>query len=314
MCVTASEGGALRPMSCKAGPGHPQARCRSAARPASRDADPRRMSDGLMIDELLVRWNLTTDGEPFTTQSSILVPVRRDGVPAMLKIATELEERRGADTMVWWGGEGAARVLCHDGAALLLERAHDGESLEKIVRSGHDDEASRIICAAAARLHAPHRTPRPRSLVPLRIWFADLEPAAVRHGGLLRLAAETARGLLTEPRDVCVLHGDIHHGNILDFGPRGWLAIDPKGLLGERSFDFVNILRNPDDNVATKPGRFARQATVIAEAAGLDRVRLLLWTLAFAGLSAAWILADGDTPELDLAVAELAAAELAALR
>jgi len=147
--------------------------------------------------------------------------------------------------------------------------------------------------------------------VPLPIWFADLEPAAVRHGGLLNLAAATARELLAEPRDVRVLHGDIHHSNILDFGPRGWLAIDPKGLLGERSFDFVNILRNPDDNVATKPGRFARQATVIAEAAGLDRVRLLKWTLAFAGLSAAWILADGDTPELDLAVAELAAAELA---
>ena len=107
-----------------------------------------------------------------------------------------------------------------------------------------------------------------------------------------------------------VLHGAIHHGNILDFGPRGWLAIDPKHRVGDRDFDFVNILRNPDAETALSAGRFARQATVVAEAARLNRTRLLRWTLAFAGLSAAWILADGDMPELDLAVAQLAAAEL----
>jgi streptomycin 6-kinase len=108
-----------------------------------------------------------------------------------------------------------------------------------------------------------------------------------------------------------VLHGDIHHGNILDFGPRGWLAIDPKHLVGERAFDFVNILRNPNDEVALAPGRFSRQVRVVADAAGLDRTRLLKWTLAFTGLSAAWILGDDDQPDQDFAVAELAAAELA---
>ena len=264
-----------------------------------------------MIDDFLVRWNLTPDGEPLTTQTSILLPVRSEGGPAMLKIATEAEERRGAESMVWWGGDGAACVLAREGNALLLERAQGDASLVEMVRDGRDDEASRIICGVATRLHAPRNAPPPPSLVPLTRWFAELEPAASRYGGMLSQAAETARWLLDEPRDVVVLHGDIHHDNILDFGSRGWLAIDPKHLIGERSFDFVNILRNPDDRSALAPGRFSRQATVVAEAAGLDRVRLLKWTLAFTGLSAAWILADGDRPELDLAVAELAAAELA---
>ncbi|MFX5957215.1 aminoglycoside phosphotransferase family protein, partial [Acinetobacter baumannii] len=76
------------------------------------------------------------------------------------------------------------------------------------------------------------------------------------------------RRLLSEPRDPVVLHGDIHHGNILDFGPRGWLAIDPKGLFGERDFDFVNLFRNPDEATALSPGRFARQLAVVTEAAG----------------------------------------------
>ncbi len=100
-------------------------------------------------------------------------------------------------------------------------------------------------------------------------------------------ADSAAQALLADPRDVVVLHGDIHHGNVLDGGERGWLAIDPKGLLGERTFDFVNILRNPDVATALAPGRFARQIEVLTAAASIERQRLLDWTLAFAGLSAA---------------------------
>ena len=142
-------------------------------------------------------------------------------------------------------------------------------------------------------------------------WFAALEPAAARHGGILSLAAATARELLAEPQDVVVLHGDHHHGNVLDFGPRGWLAIDPKRLAGERGFDFANLFCNPDMAIATAPGRLARQAAVVADAAGLDRRRLLRWILAWAGLSAAWYLEDEEPAELPLEVARISAAELA---
>ncbi len=267
------------------------------------------MAEGVMFAEYLDRWDLVPDGERITTQSSRLLPVRRAGVPAMLKIAMEPEERWGAGLMVWWGGNGAARALAHEGDALLLERALGDASLSEMARDGRDDEASRIICTVAARLHAP-RDRQPPALLPLPRWFEDLEPAASRHGGVLRQAAATARELLAEPRDVVALHGDIHHGNILDAGPRGWLAIDPKRLVGERGFDFANIFCNPDLEIATAPGRLVRQATVVAAAAGLERARLLKWVLAYAGLSAAWTLGDGEQPELALAVAELAASEL----
>jgi streptomycin 6-kinase len=263
-----------------------------------------------MFGTHLAHWGLVPDGEPIVPPTSRLLPVIHEGAPAMLKVAMEPEERWGALLMVWWGGDGAARVLAHEGDALLMERALGDASLVEMARGGREDEASRILCAVAARLHAPRDRPPP-DLVPLSRWFRELEPAAARHGGILPEAAATARELLGELRDVVVLHGDVHHGNVLDFGPHGWLAIDPKRLVGERGFDFANLLRNPDFETATAPGRLARQASVIAEAAGLERVRLLKWVLAFAGLSAAWILGDGENPELDLAVAEIAAAELA---
>ncbi len=263
-----------------------------------------------MFESFLSRWSLTPDGEPISTHSSSLLPVRRGDEPAMLKIALGEEERNGAALMVWWGGDGAARVLAHDGEAILLERALGTRSLETMSREGRDDEATRIICAAAARLHAPRPEPLPPTLVPLTRWFRDLEPAASKHGGYLSTAATIAHELLATPRDVVVLHGDVHHGNVLDFESRGWLAIDPKGLIGERGFDYVNLFRNPDLETATQPGLFERRLALVTEVAGLGRVRLLKWIVAFTGLSAAWVMNDGEEPEDDLAVGALALEEL----
>jgi streptomycin 6-kinase len=163
----------------------------------------------------------------------------------MLKLSHEQDERLGGVLMEWWGGEGAARVLAKDADALLLERATGTASLAELARQGQDDEACRILCAAAGALHAPRNKPLPE-LIPLEHWFRDLEPAAASHGGILRRSLEAARLLLDDQREHVVLHGDLHHDNVLDFGQRGWLAIDPKRLLGERGFDFANIFTNPD--------------------------------------------------------------------
>jgi streptomycin 6-kinase len=255
-------------------------------------------------------WRLVPDGAAIATRSSRLLPVRRqDGAAAMLKVAHEAEERLGGRMMGWWNGEGAALVLAEHDEALLLERATGAGSLAAMARSGQDAAAAKIICAVVARLHSPRPEP-PLDLHPLDRWFEALWPA--RHaGGLLAEAGAAAERLLASPRDVVPLHGDIHHDNILDFGPRGWLAIDPKGLIGERAFDFANLFRNPGPDVALAPGRFERQVALVAEAAGLERQRLLDWILALCGLSAAWRIADGETPDLDLAVAALATTERA---
>jgi streptomycin 6-kinase len=262
-----------------------------------------------MFSEYLERWKLAPDGEPIATRTSRLLPVRWHGSAAMLKIALLEEERRGGLLMVWWKGKGAAPVLAHGRHAILMERAEGGASLGDIARTGGDDEASRTLCAVLAELHTPRDGPPP-SLVPLTEWFEALGPAAEVPGGVLCVAARTASQLLATQRDIVVLHGDIHHGNVLSFSSRGWLAIDPKGLVGERGFDYANIFCNPDIEMATMPGRLARQIGVVAEAAELEPSRLLAWVLAWAGLSAAFSFEDGDSPDNALKIAELAAVEL----
>jgi streptomycin 6-kinase len=262
-----------------------------------------------MFSPYLQLWKLRVDGSPIVTNSGQLLPVQWHGQPAILKIAVAEEEKLAAGLMTWWNGEGAARVLAHDGDALLLERARGSISLAELAHTGHDDEAIRIICSVVSRLHA-HADNPPPGLSWLSNRFQSLNAAAQVHGGVFADSVVIARELLANPRDVRVLHGDIHHFNILDFGERGWLAIDPKGLIGERGFDYANLFCNPDLETAVAPERFICRVKLVADVAHLDRERLLKWILAWAGLSAAWHLEDGTSPVTALTIAGMALTEL----
>ncbi|MQW73409.1 3'-kinase [Sinorhizobium medicae] len=262
-----------------------------------------------MFTSFIDKWALDPAGEPILTRTSRLLPVRWRGLPAMLKVADEPEEISGGRLMKWWDGHGAARVYAATDNAILIERSDSRRSLFHMAMTGSDDAATRIICRTVASLHAPRPSP-PAGLAPLERWFQALAPAARIHGGVLGTCADAARFLFSAPGAPVVLHGDIHHGNILDFDDRGWLAIDPKGLLGERGFDYANLFCNPELPLGTFPGRLHGQLAVVAHEARLEPRRLLHWIVAYAGLSAAWFLGDGKNPESTLTIAEIAASEL----
>lgn len=230
----------------------------------------------------------------------------------MLKIALIDEERRGAALMKLWSGKSAPLVFGWEGDALLMERATGKRALAAMSTSGEDDEATHIICSVVNRIHEPVST-KLGNLMPLRRWFEALDHAAAAEGGVFSVCAGTAADLLARQAaaDIVPLHGDIHHGNILDFGEGGWRVIDPKGLIGDRAFDFANLFCNPDETAAD-PGRFDRRVAIVCEEAGLERTRLLRWVLAWAGLSAAFSLEDQESPASALKIARLAAVRLAA--
>ena len=260
------------------------------------------------IEQALRKWALEPDGPPILTRTSRLLPVRlRNGDPAMLKQAIDAEEMRGNLVMAWWDGDGAAPVLAQDGDLLLMERASSGAGLTTLVDAGRDEEATRIACAVIRRLHR-RRGGTPPATPSLGDWFAPLLGAETE-AGALGAAAQAARELLAEERAQILLHGDVHHANILDFGGE-WLSIDPKGVRGDRTFDYVNLLRNPDLGAATADGLLAPRAEAICKEAGVEPRRLLKWLLSFSGLSALWTRAEGGDPEWDFAMMRLAAETL----
>jgi len=258
-------------------------------------------------------WSLIPDGAPFSTTSSDLYPVRWRGRAAMLKMVTHPDERNGSAALAWFAGQGAVEVLAMAGDAVLMARAGGADALVEMVGRGDDDDATRIICSVVQALHAPRDTPPPAEMTPLTRRFRSLFKVADAPGALEHYveAAAVARRLLAEPLNEVVLHGDIHHENILHDEARGWVAIDPKGLIGEATYDYANTLENPIrlPDIVLSPGRLRRQAEVIAEAVGIDLRRLLEFTFAYAALSECWGVEDGAATGYALAVSKIARAE-----
>jgi streptomycin 6-kinase len=255
------------------------------------------------------KWSLVDDGDAFQTTFNLLQPVVYAGLPAMLKVPLATEEIRGFRLLACWNGVGAAKVYHFDADAVVMERALGERSLKQMVLTGQEDEANGIICRVVDLLHSGSCS-KASGLVPLRVWFGSLGLAAGRDGGWFTTAYETASQLLDDPLDEVALHGDIHYDNILDSGSGEWIAIDPKGLVGERGFDLANIFCNPNPAIAGEPERLSRQTRLVSGLANLNVKRLLRWIIAWSGLSACWMLEDGVDAQLPMRVGQLAAKEL----
>ncbi|QQM29126.1 APH(6) family putative aminoglycoside O-phosphotransferase [Martelella lutilitoris] len=264
----------------------------------------------------IARWQLEPHGAPIQTATGALLPVLRGTKPAMLKLFLDEEEKTGATLLGWWAGDGAAFVIEADDGALLMERAAGRRSLTEMSAAGRDDAATDILCAVAAALHRKRPHPPPDNLIPLETRFRALFARASDFGGILPACAGHARNLLQSQTDIRPLHGDLHHDNVLDFGDRGFLAIDPKGLTGERAFDLANIFCNPDLadpalRIARDPVTFEHRLRRIARQARLEPERLLRWIAAWGGLSATWFIQDDDPrADIPLEIAELALARI----
>ncbi len=87
---------------------------------------------------------------------------------------------------------------------------------------------------------------------------------------------------------------------------RGWLAIDPKGVVGEAAYEVGASLRNPieDARLFANSGIILRRVAIFAERLGFDRDRLIGWCFAQVVLATIWSLEDGTDPSLGIAMTE----------
>ncbi len=264
------------------------------------------------LEHYLKAWALA-DPQPLAyTATSHVYTVTFEGSRVVLKVLTENgdEERVGAAALRYFDGHGAVRLLRGDDNTHLLEYA-DGDDLTGRVDAGQDEQATAIIAEVLNKLHSVTHQPYPTPLYPLKRWFRELfqkaeEDRASGIESIYRRAAPLAEKLLNDPREVRVLHGDMHHENIRWCAGRGWLAFDPKGLLGERTFDAANTLRNPWNRIdlVHNEARLLHTAAILAKDMKLDLPRLLAYTFVYACLSASWMVHSGD-PAHDLRTAEI---------
>ncbi|MBI1256831.1 MAG: phosphotransferase [Chloroflexi bacterium] len=264
------------------------------------------------LKHYLTAWNLS-DAQPLAeTVTSDVYTVTSDDERMVLKLLTAYghEEKAGAVALAHWNGHGAVRLLRRDDQAQLMEYA-DGQDLIPFLNRGEDERATEIIADVITQLHSRTAAP-PDGLYLLKRWFRSLfEKADVdRQRGLNSAfvrAAPLAEALLDDPRDVRVLHGDIHHANVRYKEGRGWLAFDPKGLLGERTYDTANTLCNLIwfGSQVENEARLLKSAEILADRLSIDLNRLLMFTFVYACLSASWSLERIQDDSDNLEIAEL---------
>jgi streptomycin 6-kinase len=267
--------------------------------------------------QYLEQWKLSDPLPLAQTVTSELYTVTYKSERAVLKMLTPFaldEEVKGAIALRYWNGLGAVRLLEADGEAQLLEYA-DGDDLVPMVRQNGDNAATAIIVDLMRQLHMTTRATSeliPNGMPTLRVWFRALfkQAAADTETGVNSIyvrGARIANKLLSNPLDTRVLHGDLHHENIRYKPGRGWLCFDPKGIVGERTFDAANIFRNPLNmpGLVENEARMLKLSKTLGAALDVEPSRVLAFTYTLCCLSACWYLEDGEEPGVDLRIAAL---------
>jgi streptomycin 6-kinase len=145
---------------------------------------------------------------------------------------------------------------------------------------------------------------RNTTFIHLTDWFDGFQHMRKRFNGgtgpLPKHPVETAESLssdlLSENKDEVLLHGDFHHYNVLE-SARGWLAIDPKGVIGPRGYELGPFLINPIDrflNGSNPRGQTERRIAILSEMLDMERERIRAWSICHAVLSACWSVEGND--------------------
>ena len=274
-----------------------------------------------LVEDCAARWALKV-GPPFASLSyNYAAPAEGPGGEKLvLKLGVpvpELLSEIGALRV--FAGRGAARLFESDAGrgALLLERLEPGTQLVALCEE--DDEAATAV--AANVMQKLWRTaPDAHDFPTAADWGRGFERCRARFDGgtgpfprkLFEEAESLFAELLSTSAAPVLLHGDLHHGNVLAAAREPWLAIDPKGLVGEPAYEVGALLRNPLPQLLNQPEPVRvteRRIAQLSEALGLERARVRGWGLAQAVLSSWWSIEDeGELGEFGFATAEVLAA------
>ncbi len=250
-----------------------------------------------LFRDVTEEWGLAVDGEPTHGYCALVVPVRQDGTPAVLKLGfPDDESEHEALALQHWAGNGAVRLLRADPhhSAMLLERLYavDLTSVEVL-------GACELVAERYALLHVP-APPQLRSLSSyVAQWtdqLAELPRAAPVPHRLVQQAVSLGRDLVADDASTgTMIHADLHYENVLAGDRQPWLVIDPKPVSGDPHYEPAPMLWNRwDEAVATGDLRNAvrRRFHTLVDAAYLDEDRARDWVVVRMLHNAFWELED----------------------
>ncbi|MEW4279002.1 aminoglycoside phosphotransferase family protein [Priestia megaterium] len=243
------------------------------------------------------RWHITIHSH-FPLSYHFVAPARKaDGSELVVKLFVEPSELlHEQEALTAMAGENTVKIVDSDAekGILLLEKLSPGRLLSSFSTK---DEAALI---AAGLMKSLWRMPQSDSTI---------EETAVKREKQLReytqmypsgidfLSSETLQHALAvfselnrTSQQLFLLHGDLHHDNILQSG-EAWKIIDPKGLIGEKEYEIIPFLLNhlPKTNVAET---IDHRINIFVKELNVNKKRILLWGYAHSVLATCWLIED----------------------
>ncbi len=255
-----------------------------------------------LIEDLSQRWQLHDLSVVANLSHNFVARAVSDitNTPVILKICIPSADfHREYKALTYFNGKGCVRLLASDEtcAGLLLEDLQPGISAKAFFPQ-EDDRAIACAVEVIQKLQEkPFEGNRAEftSLGVLCDFFKTFNHPQVPPG--MRISARVlSEMLLGSQREVYLLHGDLHHENIL-LGSSGWVAIDPKGYLSERAFEIGAFMRNPWPELMAQqdPSQIIkRRFDLFSQNLMIDRQRLIDWTYVSTVLAACWALQDNQ--------------------
>jgi len=258
-----------------------------------------------IIAELEEQWNVTA-GRHFRNLSynyvaNTLLP---DGKAAVLKLGLPLDDVEiygEAGYLQAVNGDGAAKLLEFDRErqAILIERVVPGSNLKSVYKK--DQPA-----AVRAAINVQKRTLRPLptnlgNFIQLDDWFDGLKRAigTTFPQDYASKALELYAELSVDRTTTRLIHGDLHHDNILSAKREPFLVIDPKGIVGHPGYDIGVFLNNHHDWLEWNTqleGKLDRSVAEFADAFDLADSVVRKW--AFCQMVLSWWWMFDEVPDM----------------
>lgn len=214
--------------------------------------------------------------------------------PIILKLGLDIEDlKREASALKCFAGQGAVKLMEEDEGLILLERAVPGTSLIKHYLPNEDIKALEIACKVMKNLHQA-RIPKNHNFPHIKDWLSALDKDWEIPTSYLQKARELRDQLLQTSSADVLLHGDLHPDNILQNG-NDWVVIDPKGVIGEASYEIAAFIRNPIPELLSHDNASSiikYRITHFAKILGLEKARIMHWCFVQAVLCWAWAIED----------------------
>jgi streptomycin 6-kinase len=199
----------------------------------------------------------------------------------------------------------------HDHGAFLIEQVVPGIPLHQWE---DDEEQTKIIAHTIKKLLLP--IPPEHQFPTIDKWFLAFERLRKNFDGtsgplperLVRKAESLFTELQASAPGEALLHGDLHHDNILSNGNHNWLVIDPKGVVADPAYEAARLQHNPIPHFLAMPNpeRLAqKRISILSDILEIERNRLLAWGFFDALLSACWSVEDNEDWSSAIACAEI---------